>query len=124
MNGVDVAKDAAKIILLEKDLAVLNDGIVEGRRVPVELYLAFGQCVPVLSLHRISMLPKSSIAESCLTRTFFFVIRRAPWASVTVIIIGIISGVMPTPRATEKRKDSRSGGGKQYSPARQKAPIA
>ncbi len=32
MNGLDVAKDAAKIILLEKDLAVLNDGIVEGRR--------------------------------------------------------------------------------------------
>ena len=32
MNGVDVAKDAAKVILLEKDLAVLNDGIVEGRR--------------------------------------------------------------------------------------------
>ena len=32
MNGVDVAKDAAKVILLEKDLAVLNDGIIEGRR--------------------------------------------------------------------------------------------
>jgi Mg2+-importing ATPase len=32
MNGVDVAKDAAKIILLEKDLSVLDDGIVEGRR--------------------------------------------------------------------------------------------
>jgi Mg2+-importing ATPase len=32
MNGVDVAKDAAKIILLEKDLAVLNDGVIEGRR--------------------------------------------------------------------------------------------
>lgn len=32
MNGVDVAKDAAKVILLEKDLSVLNDGIVEGRR--------------------------------------------------------------------------------------------
>ncbi|MEN6536245.1 MAG: magnesium-translocating P-type ATPase [Bryobacteraceae bacterium] len=32
MNGVDVAKDAAKIILLEKDLAVLNEGVVEGRR--------------------------------------------------------------------------------------------
>ena len=32
MNGVDVAKDAAKIILLDKDLAVLNEGIVEGRR--------------------------------------------------------------------------------------------
>jgi Mg2+-importing ATPase len=32
MNGVDVAKDAAKIILLEKDLAVLNEGVMEGRR--------------------------------------------------------------------------------------------
>jgi Mg2+-importing ATPase len=32
MNGVEVAKDAAKIILLEKDLAVLNDGVNEGRR--------------------------------------------------------------------------------------------
>jgi Mg2+-importing ATPase len=32
VNGVEVAKDAAKIILLEKDLAVLNDGVTEGRR--------------------------------------------------------------------------------------------
>jgi Mg2+-importing ATPase len=32
MNGVDVAKDAAKIILLEKDLGVLNEGVMEGRR--------------------------------------------------------------------------------------------
>jgi Mg2+-importing ATPase len=32
MNGVDVAKDAAKIILLEKDLGVLNEGVTEGRR--------------------------------------------------------------------------------------------
>ena len=32
MNGVNVAKDAAKIILLQKDLAVVNDGVVEGRR--------------------------------------------------------------------------------------------
>jgi len=32
MNGVEVAKDAAKIILLEKDLEVLNDGVIEGRR--------------------------------------------------------------------------------------------
>ncbi len=33
MNGVEVAKDAAKIILLEKNLAVLNDGIIEGAAV-------------------------------------------------------------------------------------------
>jgi len=32
MNGANVAKDAAKIILLEKDLAVVNDGVLEGRR--------------------------------------------------------------------------------------------
>jgi P-type Mg2+ transporter len=32
MNGVEVAKDAAKIILLEKDLGVLNEGVNEGRR--------------------------------------------------------------------------------------------
>jgi Mg2+-importing ATPase len=32
MNGVNVAKDAAKIILLEKDLAVVNEGVIEGRR--------------------------------------------------------------------------------------------
>jgi Mg2+-importing ATPase len=31
-NGVDIAKDAAKIILLEKDLAVLHEGVIEGRR--------------------------------------------------------------------------------------------
>ena len=32
MNGVDVAKDTAHIILMEKDLKVLHDGIIEGRK--------------------------------------------------------------------------------------------
>ena len=32
-SGTDVAKDAADIILLEKDLDVLADGVVEGRRI-------------------------------------------------------------------------------------------
>jgi Mg2+-importing ATPase len=32
VNAVDVAKDAANIILLEKDLRVLHDGVAEGRR--------------------------------------------------------------------------------------------
>ncbi|MEO7532073.1 MAG: HAD-IC family P-type ATPase, partial [Sediminibacterium sp.] len=31
-NAVDVAKEAADVVLLEKDLAVLNEGILEGRR--------------------------------------------------------------------------------------------
>ena len=32
MDGVDIAKDTADIILLEQDLRVLQDGIIEGRR--------------------------------------------------------------------------------------------
>ncbi|HSP55331.1 MAG TPA: magnesium-translocating P-type ATPase [Dehalococcoidia bacterium] len=32
-SGTDVAKDAADIVLLEKDLDILADGVVEGRRV-------------------------------------------------------------------------------------------
>ena len=32
-SGTDVAKDAADVILLEKDLGVLADGVVEGRRI-------------------------------------------------------------------------------------------
>lgn len=31
-NAVDVAKDAASIVLLEKDLQVLHEGVIEGRR--------------------------------------------------------------------------------------------
>src|SRR5262249_15721982 len=31
-NAVDVAKDAAEIILLERDLGVLHEGIIEGRK--------------------------------------------------------------------------------------------
>ncbi|HRI22042.1 MAG TPA: HAD-IC family P-type ATPase, partial [Panacibacter sp.] len=32
-NAVDVAKEAADVVLLEKDLAVLNTGIIEGRKI-------------------------------------------------------------------------------------------
>jgi Mg2+-importing ATPase len=32
-TAVDIAKESADIILLEKDLAILNDGVMEGRRV-------------------------------------------------------------------------------------------
>src|SRR4029078_1644784 len=32
-EGTDVAKEAADIILLDKDLGVLADGVVEGRRI-------------------------------------------------------------------------------------------
>ena len=32
-HGVDIARESADIILLEKSLAVLNDGVLEGRKV-------------------------------------------------------------------------------------------
>jgi hypothetical protein len=52
------------------------------------------------------MLPKFSMAASCLTMTFRRAIRTAPLASVTETIMGSSSGVRPTASATEKRKDS------------------
>ena len=63
--------------------------------------------VPVLSLQRMSMLPKFSMAASCLTMTFFSAMRTAPLERVTETIMGRSSGVRPTASATEKRKDSR-----------------
>ena len=32
-SATDVAKDAADVVLLEKDLGVLADGVAEGRRI-------------------------------------------------------------------------------------------
>ena len=65
--------------------------------------------VPVLSLHRMSMLPRFWIAARCLTMTCCWAIREAPCASVTVVIIGKNSGVSPTARATANRSDSKAG---------------
>src|SRR5262249_2982917 len=44
--------------------------------------------VPVLSLHRTSMLPRFCIAANCLTMTFSRAMETAPLASVTDVIIG------------------------------------
>uniref|UniRef100_UPI003F490A05 magnesium-translocating P-type ATPase n=1 Tax=Cupriavidus yeoncheonensis TaxID=1462994 RepID=UPI003F490A05 len=43
-NGADIAKESAGVILLEKSLTVLHDGVMEGRRVFVNLlkYLRMG----------------------------------------------------------------------------------
>ena len=52
------------------------------------------------------MLPRFWIADRCLTMTFCSAIRRAPSASVTVVMMGRNSGVRPTASATEKSNDS------------------
>jgi len=46
--------------------------------VPVKHDLPFGECARLVGTENIHA-AKSSIADSCLTRTFFFVIRLAPW---------------------------------------------
>lgn len=46
-NAVDVAKESADFVLLEKDLNVLADGILEGRKIIrklKEVYLYYYRC--------------------------------------------------------------------------------
>ena len=65
--------------------------------------------VPVLSVKRISMLPRSSMATSRLTRTFFAARAFDPAERLTVTMAGIISGAMPTAMASENSRASMSG---------------
>ena len=65
--------------------------------------------VPVLSVHSTLMAPRSWMAASRFTTTLRAAMRTAPRDSVTVMIIGSSSGVMPTASATANRKDSSTG---------------
>ena len=65
--------------------------------------------VPVLSVKRISMLPKSSMATSRLTMTRLATRALAPDDKLTVTMAGIISGAMPTAMAREKSSASIRG---------------
>ncbi|SAL84848.1 hypothetical protein AWB67_06784 [Caballeronia terrestris] len=62
--------------------------------------------VPVLSVQRTSIAPKFWMALRRLTITFLRDIAIAPFARLTVTIIGSISGVSPTATATAKSKAS------------------
>ena len=65
--------------------------------------------VPVLSVHRISMLPRFSIASSRRTMTPRRAMARAPAERVTLTIIGNSSGDIPTASATANKRDSING---------------
>jgi Mg2+-importing ATPase len=77
-NGVDVAKDAADIILRERDLRVLHNGVLEGRRAfaNVMKYLfmgtssnfgnMFSMAAAVLVLPFLPMLPKQILLNNFL----------------------------------------------------------
>ena len=62
--------------------------------------------VPVLSVHKTSVLPKSSIDINLLTMTCFFDIFWAPFDKLMVIITGNNSGDIPTAIAKAKSNDS------------------
>lgn len=90
MNGVEVAKDAAKIILLEKDLAVLN-GVIEGRRCFANImkYIVMGTSSNFGNMFSMAeasfLLPfLPMLPRSCLT-TFFMTNRRPASLSTTWI---------------------------------------
>ena len=65
--------------------------------------------VPVLSVHKTSMLPRFWIAASRLTITLWAAMRSAPRDRVTETTMGRSSGVRPTAKATAKRNDSSQG---------------
>jgi len=78
-NAVDVAKEAADVVLLEKDLSVLNAGIMEGRRtflntikyIYINTSATFGNMFSVagasLLLPFLPMLPKQILMTNFLT---------------------------------------------------------
>ena len=61
--------------------------------------------VPVLSLQRISIDPKSSMADNLLTITCLFASLRAPIESEKVVTTGNASGITLTASATAKRSN-------------------
>ncbi|MGY4434144.1 hypothetical protein ACVWWO_006621 [Bradyrhizobium sp. F1.13.1] len=65
--------------------------------------------VPVLSVHKTVMAPRSWIAARRLTITLRPAMRSAPRDSVTVVIIGSSSGVSPTASATANSNESITG---------------
>ena len=65
--------------------------------------------MPVLSVHRTDMAPRSWIEASRLTITLRPAMRIAPRESVTVVIIGSSSGVRPTASATANSSESSTG---------------
>ena len=65
--------------------------------------------VPVLSVHRMFMLPRFSMASRRRTMTPSLAMARAPAARVTLMMAGSSSGDRPTASATANSADSTSG---------------
>src|SRR6476661_1755091 len=87
-------------------LRVVRGFFGQGRLLLDTWFMRASVSVPVLSLHKTSMPPRSWIAERRFTITSSRDMRTAPRASVTETTIGRSSGVSPTASASAKRKDS------------------
>ena len=70
--------------------------------------ILFSVKVPVLSVHRMSMLPKFCIDASRFTMTPFLDIAIAPFERFTETMRGSSSGVIPTANATAKSSDCKT----------------
>lgn len=90
-NAVDIAKESADIILLEKDLMVLNDGIIEGRKTYANMikYIKmtassnFGNMFSVLiSSALLPFLPMQSIHLILLNLIYDLSCGAIPWDNV------------------------------------------
>ena len=72
-NAVDIAKESADMILLEKNLMVLEEGVLEGRKVFVNIlkYIRmgassnFGNMFSVLGAQRVAAVPADAAASRC-----------------------------------------------------------
>ena len=88
--GVDVAKESADIILLEKSLLVLHDGVVEGRRV-------FGNVIKYLRMAGSSSFGNmfSMVGASAL-------LPFLPMAPVQILVNNLLYDVSQTALATDR----------------------
>ena len=89
-TAVDVAKESADIVLLEKDLMVLEEGIVEGRKTYANMikYIKmtassnFGNMFSVLAASLLPFLPMMSIHLLCLNLIYDLSCTAIPWDNV------------------------------------------
>ncbi len=87
-DGVDIAKEAASIILLEKDLLVLRDGIIEGRKTYANMikYIKmtassnFGNVLSVLAASAfLPFLPMAGLQLLLLNLIYDITCTALPW---------------------------------------------
>ena len=90
-SAVDIAKEAANVVLLEKDLNVINDGVIEGRKTYANMikYIKltassnFGNMFSVLAASAfLPFLPMASLQLLLLNLIYDISCTSIPWDNV------------------------------------------